>query len=378
MALNLKTFANLVSDQAAAVQANSARLIDFTIGSIMRAWIESTSAVALWLQGRIAYVLIRTRAADCQGDDLDSWMNDYGITRLSLSFSAGAVTFSRFSTAVGGLVPVGAVVRTLDSTQSFTVVLDSTNESYSSASNGYIVPIGVAGVAVPVKANIPGPNANVAAGTIGLIASSVPGLDTVTNVAALTGGALSESDPAFRARFVTYIASLSTGIEIAIGFAITSLQLGVEYTIIENEDTNGTPVFGFFIVTIDDGTGTPPNSLISNAAAAVGKTRAVGVRYGVLAPVIINVSVSFSVFIAKGYDHNATAGTAGDAVIAYINALPLGSSLPYSRLSQVIYDSSPGILNVENLLLNDGIADVGATKRNVIKALTVAASVSLA
>jgi uncharacterized phage protein gp47/JayE len=374
--LNIQTFAQLVSNQAAAIQARSTALIDFTTGSIMRAWIEATSSVALWLESIVAYVLTLTRAATSQGTDLDSWVNDYGVTRLSSSFAAGTVTFARFSATVAGLVTIGTVVRTVDGSQSFTVTLDPTNAAYSSSQNGYILPISVSSITVPVKANIPGPNANVTVGSIGLIASSAPGIDTVTNAAPLTGGATAETDAALRARFVTYIASLSKATEIAIGFAVSSLQLGAEYTIIENTDTTGAPVFGFFLVTVDDGTGTPSQAFINAAAASIEDTRAVGVRYGVMPPVIINVSVSFSIFVALGFDQNATAGTAGNAVTTYINSLPVGVSLPFSKLSQVIYEASPGILNVENLLLNAGTFDVFASKRNVIKALTVSASVA--
>ena len=201
MALNVQSFATLVENQAAAIQANATALLDFTVGSIMRAFIEAVAAVALWLESLIVYTLSLTRAATSQGTDLDSWMNDYGLDRPSASVAAGAVTFSRFSTAVAGLVPVGATVMTLDGTQSFTVSLNATNPNYSSSLNGYILPIGISSVTVLVVANIPGPNANVAPGTIGLISSSTPGIDTVTNAAALTGGAAAETDPALRARY---------------------------------------------------------------------------------------------------------------------------------------------------------------------------------
>ena len=376
MALNIQTFAQLVSNQAAAIQARATALIDFTIGSIMRAFIEANASVALWLEGLVVYVLSLTRAATSQGTDLDSWVNDYGLIRLSASLASGDVTFARFSPTVAGFVPIGTVVRTIDGTQNFTVSLDPTNPSFSLAQNGYIIPIGVTSVTVPVVANIPGPAANVAAGTIGLIASSGPGLDTVTNAAPLTGGALAESDSALRADVPTYFASLSKATKIAVTFAITRLQLGAQCTILENTDTTGLPVFGFFLVTVDDGTGTPSTAFVNTCAAAVENTRAVGVRYGVMPPVIVHVSVAFSILVALGYDPNATVGGAGDAVIAYINALPLGTSLPYNRLSQVIFDSSPGILNVEGLLLNNSRLDVGASARNVIKALTVSGSVS--
>lgn len=378
MALNLQSFAQLIANQAAAIQSQATALIDFTIGSIMRAFIEGVASVCLWLESLIVYVLSLTRAQTSTGTDLDSWMAQFTVKRLSSSFSSGAVTFARFSASVAGLIPVSppTIVRTIDGSQTYTVTLDPTNQAYSLALNGYVLPIGVSSVTVPVVANIPGPAANAAIGAIGLITSSTPGIDTVTNAAALTGGALAETDAALLARFPSFIASLSEATKIAIGFAITSLQLGAEYTIIENMDPTGATVYGFFLVTVDDGTGTPSQALLNAAGAAVETTRAVGVRYGVLPPIITNVIVSFGINVALGYDPNATAGAAGNAVTAYINMLPLGTGLPYLKLAQVAFESSPGILNVENLLLNNAELDIPAMKRYVVKATTVSVAVS--
>lgn len=375
--LTLKSFASLVSDQAAAIQARATALVDLTIGSVLRSFIEAVAAEALALESSIVYTMSLTRAATSQGTDLDSWWNDYGLTRLGASFSAGTVTFSRFSTVAAGLVPIGTTVRTLDGTQTFTVRLDATNTAYSSSQNGYILAIGISQVTVPVIANIPGPGANAAAGTIGLISSSTPGIDTVNNVAALTGGATAETDAAGRLRFIAYLASLSKGTEAAITFAITSLQLGAACSIIENEDPAGNLVYGFFIVTVDDGTGAPSASLITNAAAAVEITRAVGcARYGVLAPIIVNVSISLAIAVAQGYDNNATAGTVGNAIAAYVDSLALGAPLPYTRISQLAYDASAGVTKAESVLLNNGTVDIIVTKRNVIKLLTIAVSLT--
>lgn len=376
MALNLKSFSTLVSDQAAAIQARATALLDFTIGSILRSFIEATAAVGLWLESLIIYTLSLTRAATSQKTDLDSWVTDYGLTRLSAAYSAGTVTFARFTTAVAGLVPIGATVRTLDGTQTFTVSLDATNVSYSSSQNGYILAIGIGSVTVPVVANIPGAGANVAAATIGLITSSTPGVDTVTNVAALSGGASAESDQGLRARFVAYIASLSKATVAAIIFAVNSLKLGVACTVIENQDPSGNTVYGLILVTVDDGTGTPPASLLLNAAAAVELVRAASVRYGVFPPVIIRAAISFSVQVGKGYDSNVVAGACGDAVTAYVNALPLGGMLPYSKIAKVAYDASPGAIDILRVLVNNGTADIAATPRNVIKVSTISVSVS--
>lgn len=376
MALNLQSFATLVENQAAAIQARATTLIDFTIGSILRSFIEAVAAVALWLQGLVLYTLSLTRASTSQGTDLDSWMNDYGVARLGASLSAGALVFSRFSADVAGLVPIGTMARTLDGTQTFTVSLDATNPNYSSGQNGYLLPIGLTQISVPAVANTPGPNANVAANTIGLIISSTPGIDTVNNVAAFTGGSSAELDPSLRARFITFIASLSKGTKIAISYAVTSLQLGAANSIVENEDFQGNTVYGFFYDVVDDGTGTPSTEFVEDAAAAIENTRALGVRYGVFPPVIVIVSVSCSVLIAKGFDPNTVAGVAGNAITTYINSLPLGASLPYSRLAQVVYDSSPGILNVEGLLLNSATADVIVLPKNVIKLGALSVSIA--
>ncbi|MGH6821949.1 MAG: baseplate J/gp47 family protein [Methylocella sp.] len=375
MPLNLKPFAALVEDQAAAIQARATALIDFTIGSILRAVIEAVAAIALWLEGEIVYALSLTRAATSEGPDLESWMGDYGVTKLASSFAAGGVTFSRFSADVAGLVPVGTVVRTIDGSQSFTVIRDVHNAAYDSNLDGYVMPIGNTSIAVLVKANVPGPSANVASGTVGLISSATPGIDTVTNVAAMSGGSVSETDPALRARFVTYIASLSDGTAIAIGFAVDSLQLGMQHTITRDEDYAGNTIYGFFYVVVDDGTGAPPQSLIDAAAAAIEETRAVGVRYGVFPPVILYAVVSFGIKVVKGYDDNIIVGVAGNAVSAYINTIPIGVSLPYSRIAQVAYDASPGISNVENLLLDGTTMDRQATNKNVIKTTSVSVSV---
>ncbi len=376
MALNLRSFAQLVEDQAAAVQARATALLDFTTGSIMRSFIEAVAGVALWLESQIVYVLSLTRAATSRGTDLDSWMNDYGVTRLAASLSAGSVTFSRFVATSEGIVPVGTLVRTTDGTQTFTVQANTANAAYSSVQNGYVLGVGVLSVSVPVKANIPGPGANVAAGTITLIASQTPGIDTVNNVAAMSGGANAETDEALRARFVTYIASLSKATKIAIGYAVQSLQLGAQYSIVENQDYTGATVYGFFYVTVDDGTGYPSASLLNAAATAIENTRAAGVRYGVFAPIVLSVTVSFSIKAATGYDANTLAGLAGNAVTAYVNALPLGQSLAYTKLAQIAYEASPGILNVDLLFLNGAKQDVGATPKNVIKVSTVAVGIS--
>jgi len=52
------------------------------------------------------------------------------------------------------------------------------------------------------------------------------------------------------------------------------------------------------------------------------------------------------------------------ALTVYIQGLGLGVSLPYSRLAQVAYDASPGVMNVTGVTLNTATADVTATAQS--------------
>src|ERR1700733_382289 len=113
------TFTELVSQIATAIQGSASALYDFTVGSTLRAIAEATSAVVLWLQAIILQLLTVTRAATSVGSDLDSFMADYGVTRLAAVASTGNVTFARFTSTQQAVVPIGATVQSADGTQTF-------------------------------------------------------------------------------------------------------------------------------------------------------------------------------------------------------------------------------------------------------------------
>ena len=136
MQLSLQTFSTLVQNMAAAVQGASNQLLDLTVGSTLRAVLEANASVALWMQWLILQVLRMTRAATSSGADLDSWMADFSLMRLPAVAATGLVTFSRFSPTMAALVPVGALVRTADGTQTFRVTEDTANVAWDPSSNG--------------------------------------------------------------------------------------------------------------------------------------------------------------------------------------------------------------------------------------------------
>src|SRR3984957_18060737 len=213
--LSTLDFTSIVRNMVTAVQGGASQLINLTVGSVLRAIIESVAGVVLWLQGLAVYILTLTRASTSSGTDLDTWMADYGVNRLPATAASGQVTFSRFTDTVQAVIPFGALIATGDGTQNFVVDTDSTNSAYNAILGGYVLGIGTPSVTVKVTDVNSGSGGNVLANSITSIGQAISGIDTVTNSSAFTNGIDAESDASFRARFVLFIASLSKGTEIA-------------------------------------------------------------------------------------------------------------------------------------------------------------------
>jgi uncharacterized phage protein gp47/JayE len=365
--LQTQTFDQLVETEATAIQASSGgALIDFSVGSILLAFAQAVAMVALWLQGLILQLLTTTRAATATGSDLDSWMADFGVTRLPATAATGTVRFSRFTATQAATIPLGTVVQSGDGTQQFFVIADAAQAAFNAGDEAYLIPAGVASIAATVQAATPGLAGNLAAGAISALGQSLSGVDSVTNPLAFASGAAAESDAALRVRFVGYLASLAKATKLAVGNAIVSVQEGLSYTLTEDYTYAGAYQPGYFYVVVDDGSGSPPAPLLATVSASIDAVRGCGLQFAVFAPVPIAAAVSVTVTAASGYSHAAVAAAVQGAILTYIEALPVGASLLWSRLYQIIYAASPGVATVTALTVNGGTADVIATPQQAV------------
>ena len=367
MQLQLQNFSTMVANAAAAVQGAAAQLIDLTVGSTLRAILEANAALGLWMQWLIAEVLATTRAATSNGSDLDSFVADFSLTRLPASPAAGVATFSRFTPTLTALIPLGATLRSSDGSKSFTVTQDSTNAAWTAAQNGYVLGAGISSVSVPIQAVVAGSAGNVQAGAITLLATAIPGVDTVTNAAPLAGGLDAESDPALRTRFSSYLASRSRGTPLAIGNAILSVRQGLDYTLQENTTPTGSAQMGSFVVTVDDGSGAPASSLLAAVASAVEATRPVGTIYTVQGPSVATANVSLTIITPSSVNHATITANVVAALTNALTAMTIGVPLPWSRLTQLAYAADPNVLNVTNVLLNSGTSDLTPSASALIR-----------
>lgn len=365
--LNTQTFSQIVSNITAAVQAAVKKALSFTIGSVELALAEAYASVVVWLQGLIAYVLSLTRAATSTGSDLDSWMADYAIvTRNAAIASTGQVTFSRFTYTQSATIPVGSQVQTSDGTQTFNVIADTTQPLYNSTQNAYIIPANTQTGNATVQAAVAGKAGNVAANTITVISSPIPYVDTVNNASAFTGGADAESDSALLARFQAALQSLREATNNAISSAISALNLGVQYGIVENQSVNGVSQPGYFYIAVN-----PYSSTIqSQIYSAVDKIRPIGTTFGVFAAQVITANIGVTVTVLSGYTHSSVASSVQTAINNFIGGFKFGQTLYYTQLYGVIYNVS-GVQDATGLTINGGTSDITASSQQFISAGTI-------
>ncbi len=171
--MNLPTrgFTDIVRDMSAGMTASAGRMIDISVGSILRALIEANAAIVLWVQWLVLLALQTTRASTSSGADLDSWMADFSLTRLPAAVSCGSATFSRFAAGVPAFVPLGMIVKTQDGLVSFSVTGDPSNPAWQPALNTYALAAGVQSIDLPISAVVAGQSGNVLANTITILAS---------------------------------------------------------------------------------------------------------------------------------------------------------------------------------------------------------------
>jgi len=382
MILSLLNFQSIVSQSAAAVQAKATKLLNMTVGSVTRSILEASASVGLWVQYLIVQVWLGTRLATSTGTDVDSFVGDFSLTRLAAVPATGLVTFARASTSTSALVvpyfnadgsvnTAGTTVLTGDLVNTYGVSVDTANAAWNTPLAGYLMNVGVDSATLPVASLSSGASGNIQAGTIALLGNAVPFVDTVTNPAPFENGQDQESDTALKGRFVNYINTRSRATPAAVDYAVSTVQPGITFDVLENTDASGAYRPGNFVVYIDDGTGSPPSTLISAVYSAVDAVRPIGSTFTVLGPTIVNVTVSLSITVGSSGNKAVAQGEVKNAILDYIDALPVGSALAYSKLAALAWGADPTITNVLQLLLNGGTADVTAANGQVIKATQV-------
>lgn len=364
MTLPLRDHPTLLASSAAYAQHICPDLTDLDDNSPFAALLNAGAFNATYLQYLALAVLAQTRLSTSQGEEVDTWLADFGLTRLPGIPAKGTVTFSRYTGTHEALIAPGTTIKTSDSTQTFTVYADAGNASWRPDLNAYRLGVGVAAINVPVEATSAGPSGNVKAQTITQITSSLTGVDSVSNAGAFSGGMAGEGDTAFKARFVRFINTLSKGTLDAIEFAVLNVQQNLSVKLVENRDLAGSVVMGMVSVHVDDGSGSLSSILVERIGAAVDKVRAGSIQTPVGAAKKVQANVVMTIEADTGYLPSALAPQVQSVVTAYINSLPVGADLDFHRLAHVAFDGVEGVRRVTDVTLNGTSDDLTINKLN--------------
>ncbi|PYD81379.1 hypothetical protein CFR80_11980 [Komagataeibacter oboediens] len=371
MAITFQSFKTTLGNMVAAAQGACSALLDLNVGSAGRAMLEAVAGLGLWFQFIALQILSRTRLATSIGSDVDSFVADFGLSRLPGTAATGMVTFTSFTPgSQSATIAAGTTVKTASSVV-YTVVEDSTNTAWSAADSAYIRPAGTASVTIPVQCATTGTGGNVAAGAVCLLGTAVSGIDTVTNAAALTNGSDGETDAALRTRFVSYINSRSKATVSAIENAVTDVSADLIYQVVENVDTSGATLPGNVVVFVDDGSGDVSDSVIDEVYASVDAVRPVAVSIQVVRPNVVRPPVTMTVSVNGTGDLSTVQATISTSIATYLNGLAIGDAASYSRLIQIAYAASTSVTNVTGVTLAGGTIDLPALTGTAYRAGTV-------
>jgi uncharacterized phage protein gp47/JayE len=112
-------------------------------------------------------------------------------------------------------------------------------------------------------------------------------------------------------------------------------------------------------------------------ASAVETTRPIGTTVSVVAPTVLQVSVSLTALVPLQSASSSTiASSLQQAIQTYLNSLPIGSSAAVSRIVQAAFSIPDTIDNIVDVTLNGEGQDVTAGSMVVIKAGSITVSVN--
>lgn len=280
----------------------------------------------LWETTEAAYYAGYVQSAT--GASLDEVVRLVGLTRTPGARATGTITLSRTTPAPQAYtVPAGTQVMTGDGA----IIFETTEVR--------ILQQGTTQVDAPVRALEPGPEGNLAAGTITSLVSTVPGIETVTNADPTTGGAEAETDAALRYRTIHYTPGARATLS-AIENGVLSLS-GVS-SVLVTEDQNANTI----TVTVIGG----DDQAIIDALEAY---RPAGIAASHVRPTPRTVTVTVAVQALAGANTSEVQLAIEATLAEYFTHLGLGTDVQFSDVVETVLGAE-GVDWITSISATDG------------------------
>lgn len=158
-----------------------------------------------------------TFASDMTTEELNALAANFGLTRLLGTQATGTVTFQIRNFTISSseiTIPVGTLITTIDTEDSPQIAFATTTPLVFTPALAptFFNPVtGLFEQTTTIIAEAVGASGNVAAGTITSLSSSVPGIDSVVNNIATTGGTDVETNTDFASRITIKLSGNNVG-----------------------------------------------------------------------------------------------------------------------------------------------------------------------
>jgi uncharacterized phage protein gp47/JayE len=306
-----------------------------------------------------AHAEIPAKALPATSDGLwlDSWAETLGLERKDEVFATGTVSFTTPAGTAATDVATGTEVSTVQVSEDEPEIAFQTIE-------GGTIPAGGGTLDLDVQAIEAGAQGNVAVNTVTVLASPIAAV-TITNPAAISGGADVETDEQLSRRVVARLASTGGQGNVADYENWCLAYPGVGFVTVQ-ANWNGPGTVRCLITDVDNRPmGAPAIAGLQaqlDPVAGQGLGLApIGAVVTVATPAIVNVTVAADVTYAPGYSLDGAGGTQAredeiiDSLRRYVDRLPAGEDVMQSKVIAAIVDV-PGVADVEPPTIN-GVAN---------------------
>lgn len=297
------------------------------------------------------------------GSFLDSHGKSRGIYRKEATKAYGHV---QVTAKAGTTIPVGTI---------FTTIADEYAEyvEFVSVTSG-ITESDTEPIDLEVEAVLTGTEGNVSAGAITLLGSNINGVSSVYNEEATSGGSDIEDDDSLRERIdqfdknknVSYVGSNSDYER----WALEVPGVGTAVCIPAQDDT------GLVTLVITDANGAPANEqlclAVYNHIQSPNDRKArlanVNARLSVIPPATLELVVAATIELAYGAVLETVKSAFVSALQQYL--LSCNGEIKYSKVWSIL-SSTPGISDLNNLLVNGGTSNIAVGEDDLPNITTV-------
>lgn len=291
---------------------NTNQINDFSVGSAMRAIYE---AIAIEMES--FYILTQENMQDAINQGIYS---SFGFTPKPAIAAYGPLTITFNNATMSDMVlPRGSSF--LSSNPAYTTKYQTIQD--------YTIPAGSTTATVNAYCTITGTIGNVPVDTIDVMSTPLANVKSVTNSQAFQTGQDPETPDSMKARFQSYIKSLTKGTKAAIEYGTRNVQNIAGCYVMEQT--------GLVTVYAHDANGNLDSTLQANVVSALDNYRAAGIPVDVepVTRIAIDLNVTVTT-LNKSANTTAFHDQIVAAVTNYLNNMVAGQSLILSDLSSVI------------------------------------------